>query len=138
MELSKLNAEQWLAMLPCKIYNRKENKSYLIISVTKNGLYYHDTTEVLNDDFSISLYNNIFSPSYLLFDTITSDFELGIEPTEKQIQWLTKNKLMNKSMTKQEAWKIINEAYKTLDLSPYYTTEQINSILNEAFDLDVW
>lgn len=139
MELNKLNAEQWLAMLPCKIYDRKENKSYLIISVTKNGLYYHDTTKVLNDDdFSKSLYNNIFSPSYLLFNAITSDFELGIEPTEKQTQWLTKNKLMNKSMTKQEAWKIINEAYKTLDLSPYYTIKQINSILNEALDLDVW
>lgn len=139
MELNKLNAEQWLAMLPCKIYDRKENKSYLIISVTKNGLYYHDTIKVLNDDdFSWSPYTNIFSPSYLLFDAITTDFELGIEPTEKQIQWLTKAKLMTKSMTKQEAWKIINEAYKTLDLSPYYTTKQINSILVEAMDLDVY
>lgn len=139
MELNKLSAEQWLAMLPCKIYDRKENKSYLIISVTKNGLYYHDTTKVLNDDdFSKSLYNNIFSPSYLLFDVITTDFELGVEPTEKQIQWLTKAKLMTKSMTKQEAWKIINEAHKTLDLTPYYTTKQINSILNEALDLDVY
>ena len=139
MELNKLSAEQWLAMLPCKIYDRRENKSYLIISVTKNGLYYHDTTKVLNDDdFSWSPYADIFSPSYLLFDAITTDFELGVEPTEKQIQWLTKAKLMTKSMTKQEAWKIINEAHKTLDLTPYYTTKQINSILNEALNLDVY
>jgi hypothetical protein len=139
MELNKLSAEQWLAMLPCKIYDRKENKSYLIISVNKDGLYYFDTVKVLSDDdFSSSPYTNIFSPSYLLFDAITLDFELGIEPTEKQIQWLTKNKLMNKSMTKQEAWKIINEAYKTLDLQPYYTTKQINSIIVEAMDLDVY
>lgn len=139
MELNKLSAEQWLAMLPCKIYDRKENKSYLVISVNKDGLYYFDTAKVLSDDdFSLSPYTNVFSPSYLLFDAITLDFELGIEPTEKQIQWLTKNKLMNKSMTKQEAWKIINEAYKTLDLQPYYTTKQINSIIVEAMDLDVY
>lgn len=139
MELNKLSAEQWLAMLPCKIYDRKENKSYLIISVNKNGLYYHDTTKVLNDDdFSWSPYTDVFSPSYLLFDVLTTDFELGVEPTEKQIQWLTKAKLMTKSMTKQEAWKIINEAHKTLDLTPYYTTKQINSIIKEAMDLDVY
>lgn len=139
MELNKLSAEQWLAMLPCKIYDRKENKSYLIIAVTKNGLYYHDTAQCLNDDdFSWSHYDTVFSPSYLHLDTITNDFELGIEPTEKQVQWLTKAKLMTKSMTKQEAWKIINEAYKTLDLTSYYTTKQINSIIAEAMDLDVY
>lgn len=139
MELNKLSAEQWLAMLPCKIYDRKENKSYLVISVNKDGLYYFDTAKVLSDDdFSWSPYTNIFSPSYLVFNAITLDFELGVEPTEKQIQWLTKNKLMNNSMTKQEAWKIINEAYKTLDLTPYYTAKQINSIIVEAMDLDVY
>ena len=139
MELNKLTAQEWLEMLPCKIYDRKENKSYLIISVAKNGLYYHDTVQCLNDDdFSWSPYDTVFSPSYLHLDAITTDFELGIEPTEKQVQWLTKAKLMTKSMTKQEAWKIMNDAFKTLDLTPYYTTEQINSIIVEAMDLDVY
>jgi hypothetical protein len=139
MELNKLTTQEWLEMLPCKIYDRKENKSYLIIAITKNGLYYHDTVQCLNDDdFSWSPYDTVFSPSYLHLDAITTDFELGVEPTEKQVQWLTKAKLMTKSMTKQEAWKIINEAYKTLDLTPYYTTKQINSILKEAMNLDVY
>lgn len=140
MELNKLTAQEWLEMLPCKIYDRKENKSYLIIAATKSGLYYHDTVQCLNDDdFSWSPYDTIFSPSYLHLDAITADFELGIEPTEKQVQWLTKAKLMNKSMTKQEAWKIINKACNTpVDLTKYYTTRQINSILKEAMNLDVY
>ncbi len=139
MELNKLTAQEWLEMLPCKIYDRKENKSYLIISVTKNGLYYHDTIQCLNDDdFSWSPYDTVFSPSYLHLDAITTDFELGIEPTGKQVQWLTKAKLMTKSMTKQEAWKIMNDAFKTLDLSAYATKKYINSIEQEVFDLDVY
>ena len=129
MELNKLTAQEWLEMLPCKIYDRKANKSYLIIAVTKNGLYYHDTVQCLNDDdFSWSPYDAVFSPSFLHLDAITTDFELGIEPTEKQVQWLTKADLMTKSMTKQEAWKIINKAYNTpIDFTKYYTYNSIST-----------
>lgn len=142
MELKKLTIQEWLEMLPCKIYDKKENKSYLIIAVTKNGLYYHDTVQCLNDDdFSWSPYDTVFSPSYLHLDSITTEFELGIEPTEKQIEWLERYDKMTKSMTKQEAWQIINKAVNEYKgkLEAYnknITSKYVSKVLDKMLDVN--
>lgn len=110
-DVTKLTKEEWLNIIPCKIYNKKENKSYLIISLSKEGLYYNEEIQVEDDDdFSWSYYRTIDVSVLLDFKKLTNDFVIGDEPTEKQIEWLKRYDKMTSSMTKQEAWKIINKA----------------------------
>lgn len=108
-----MTPEEWLSRIPCKLYNRKENKSYLILSVSQEGLWYHDTITMYDEDTCFgSGYYEVDCPKMLKYDEISSDFIFGQEPTEKQIKWLEKHDLMTDSMTKEEAWLIINNAVR--------------------------
>ena len=109
----RLTPTEWLEKVPCKLYNQKENKSYLIIAVSKEGLWYHDTITMYDEDayFSDGSYQ-VDRPKIIEYDALTTDFIFGQEPTEKQINWLEKHDLMTDSMTKQEAWLIINNAVR--------------------------
>ena len=82
--IKTLTLQEWLNLIPCKLYNKKENKSYLITSVSKEGLYYNKEIEVEDDDdFSWSYYRKIDTPILLKFEELTNDFIVGDEPTEK-------------------------------------------------------
>lgn len=108
--IKPLSKNDWLNLIPCKLYNKQENKSYLIIAVSNEGLYYEDTFEYLNDDdFGFSPYSKINVQKLISFKKLNENFIIGDEPTEKQINWLKKYNLMTNSMTKQEAWQIINK-----------------------------
>jgi threonine synthase len=45
-----LTPQEWLEKIPCKIYDKSENKSYLIIAVSKEGLWHHDTITMYDED----------------------------------------------------------------------------------------
>lgn len=108
--IKSLKIEDWLNLIPCKLYNKKENESYLIMSLSKEGLYYIKEIQVEdNDDFSWSPYYTVNTSVLLKFNELTNDFIVGDEPTKKQIDWLEHRHKMTKSMTKQEAWEIINK-----------------------------
>ena len=111
--INNMTPEEWLKHIPCKLYNRKENKSYLIISVSSEGLWYHDTITMYDEDtcFGSGSYD-VDCPQMLKYDEISNDFIFGQEPTEKQVKWLEKHDLMTDSMTKEEAWLIINNAVR--------------------------
>lgn len=113
--IKSLKIKDWLNLIPCKLYNKKENKSYSIMSLSKEGLYYSKDIEVEdNDDFSFGPYRVIITSVLLKFNELTNDFIVGDEPTEKQIEWLEHHHKMTKSMTKQEAWEIINKTKNDL------------------------
>lgn len=113
--IKSLKIKDWLNLIPCKLYNKKENKSYLIMSLSKEGLYYTKEIEVEdNDDFGWSPYYTVDTSVLLKFKELTNDFIIGDEPTKKQIEWLENHHKMTKSMTKQEAWEIINKTKNDL------------------------
>ena len=137
-----LTPKQWLDRIPCKIYDATENKSYLIISVSKKGLWYYDTIVQYDEDafFGDGSYK-LDCPSFLSFDEVCGKMELGQEPTKKQIEWLKKYGKMTNSMTKQEACKIINKAVKDNELKiKSYETQVRNNWFarefNKMFDDD--
>ena len=113
ISINDMTPEEWLKHLPCKLYNQKEHKSYLIIAVSQEGLWYHNTITMYDEDacFGDGSYR-MDCPQIIKYDTITTDFIFGQEPTEKQVNWLDKHDLMTKSMTKQEAWLIINKTIR--------------------------
>lgn len=142
MELKKLTKEEWLNLIPCKLYNKKENTSYSIISISNEGLYYNEEIQVMNDDeFSWSLYDTITRQILLKFSEINKHFELGIEPTEKQIEWLKHYDKMTKSMTKQEAWQIINNHVnqtkaKIEEYNKKLSSRYVSKVLDKMLDAD--
>ena len=111
--INNMTQEEWLKRIPCKLYNQKENKSYLIIAVSQEGIWYHHTITLYDEDayFGDGSYQ-VDCPKIIEYDALTADFIFGQEPTEKQINWLKKRGLMTESMTKQEAWLIINNAVR--------------------------
>ena len=46
----RLTPTEWLEKIPCKVYDQDENKSYLIIAVSKEGLWYKDSIEMYDED----------------------------------------------------------------------------------------
>lgn len=123
-----LTPHEWLKKVPCKIYDTDKNKSYLIIAVSNEGIWYKDFVEMWDDDsfFGDGRYE-IDCPRLMKFEDITSSFVFGEEPTEKQINWLEEHNLMTDSMTKQEAWLIINNAVK----KARETNEHIRQLYNQ-------
>lgn len=109
----RLAPAEWLEKIPCKVYDPDENKSYLIISISNEGLWYKDSVEMYDEDsFFGDGYYDIDCPRLMKFQDMPFNLVFGDEPTEKQINWLEKRGLMSESMTKQEAWVIINHAVK--------------------------
>ena len=109
----KLTPTEWLDKIPCKIYNPDENKSYLIVAVSKEGIWYQDSIEMYDEDsFFGDGYYDIDCPRLMEYKNIPTNAVLGEEPTKKQINWLEERGLMTESMTKQEAWLIIGDAVK--------------------------
>ena len=140
--INNVTPEEWLKRLPCKLYNQKENKSYLIIAVSQEGLWYHDTMTIYDEDayFGDGSYE-VDCPQMIKYDAITTDFIFGQEPTVKQTNWLEERGLMTESMTKQEAWLIINNAVQEARRS--YEDRQearfrryVSSCLDSMFDDD--
>ena len=109
----RLTPAEWLERVPCKVYDSTKNKSYLIIATSKEGLWYHDTITMYDEDsfFGDGSYE-IDCPALMEYKDLPVDLEFGQEPTEKQVNWLEEHHLMTESMTKQEAWLIINNAVK--------------------------
>lgn len=130
--IKTMTSKEWLDLLPCKIYDKSKNESYLIVGVAKEGLWYYDTITLYDEDsfFGDGSYE-VVCPKLLRYNDLHNEFELGIEPTEKQIQWLEDRKLMTESMTKQEAWKIINDAVKS---KKYYQDYSYNSYVSRVLD----
>ena len=111
--INNMTPEEWLKHIPCKLYDQKEKKSYLIIAVSQEGLWYHDTMTMYDEDAGIGDGSyRVNCPQIIKYDAITTDFVFGQEPTEKQLNWLEERGLMTESMTKQEAWLIINNAIR--------------------------
>lgn len=111
--ISNITPEEWLKHIPCKLYNQKENKSYLIIGVSPEGLWYHHTITMYDEDAWLG--NGSYTvdcPQIIKYNAVSTDFIFGQEPTEKQVNWLEKHDLMTDSMTKEEAWLIINNAVR--------------------------
>lgn len=109
----RLKPAEWLERIPCKVYDSTKNKSYLIIAASKEGLWYHDTITMYDEDsfFGDGSYE-VDCPTMIRYEDLPVDLEFGQEPTEKQVNWLEEHHLMTESMTKQEAWLIINTAVK--------------------------
>lgn len=130
--IKTMTPKEWLDLLPCKIYDKSKNESYLIVGIAKEGLWYYDTITLYDEDsfFGDGSYE-VDCPRLLRYNDLHNEFELGIEPTEKQIQWLEDRKLMTESMTKQEAWKIINDAIKS---KKYYQDYSYNSYVGRVLD----
>ena len=140
--INNMTPEEWLQHIPCKLYDQKEKKSYLIIAVSQEGLWYHHTMTLYDEDayFGDGSYQ-VDCPQIMKYDALTTDFIFGQEPTEKQINWLEKHDLMTDSMTKQEAWLIINNAVR--EARQYHKERQqarmrryLGSCLDSMFDDD--
>ena len=110
MVLKNLTKEQWLNIIPCLIYDKLNNKSYRVESISNEGIYYRAYVKYLNDDDFGPLYSKSYSPGLLKFSEITSNFILADPVTNKQEKWLEEHNLMHSNMTKQEAWYIMNKA----------------------------
>ena len=109
----KLTPTEWLDKIPCKIYNPDENKSYLIVAVSKEGIWYQDSIGMYDEDsFFGDGYYEVDCPRLMKYKDIPTNAVLGDEPTRKQTNWLAQRGLMTESMTKQEAWIIIGDAVK--------------------------
>lgn len=131
-----LTPQEWLEKIPCKIYDKSENKSYLIIAVSKEGLWCHDTITMYDEDsfFGDGRYE-VDCPTLIKYKELPANFEFGQEPTKKQINWLAERGLMTESMTKQEAWLIINNAVKKAQIENERRREIIQeSNLRAKFD----
>ena len=138
----RLTPAEWLDKIPCKVYDPDGNKSYLIIAVSKEGIWYQDSVEMYDEDsFFGSGYYDIDCPRLMEFQDMPFNLVFGDEPTEKQTDWLEERGLMTESMTKQEAWLIINNAVKKVQ--QVYKERQearfiryVNSCLDSMFDDD--
>ena len=109
----RLTPAEWLDRIPCKVYDPNGNKSYLIVAVSSKGIWYQDSVEMYDEDsFFGSGYYDIDCPRLMEFQDMPFNLVFGDEPTEKQTDWLEERGLMTESMTKQEAWLIINNAVK--------------------------
>ena len=109
----RLTPAEWLEKIPCKVYDPDGNKSYLIIAVSNEGIWYKDSIEMYDDDsFFGEGYYYIDCPRLMEFQDMPFNLAFADEPTEKQINWLEERGLMTESMTKPEAWLIINNAVK--------------------------
>ena len=109
----RLTSAEWLEKIPCKVYDPDTSTSYLIISVSNEGIWYKDSIEMYDDDsFFGDGYYYIDCPRLMKFQDMPFNLVFGDEPTEKQANWLEERGLMTESMTKQEAWLIINNAVK--------------------------
>ena len=132
----RLIPAEWLERIPCKVYDPDENKSYLIISVSKEGLWYKDSIEMYDEDsFFGDGYYNIDCPRLMEFQDMPFNLVFGQEPTEKQVDWLEERRLMTESMTKQEAWVIINNAVKKAQIENERRRQAAReSYIREQFD----
>lgn len=131
-----LRPQEWLERIPCKIYDKSKNKSYLIIAVSKEGLWCHDTITMYDEDsFFGDGYYEVDCPTLIEYKDLPANFEFGQEPTKKQINWLEERGLMTESMTKQEAWLIINNAVKKAQIENERRREIVReSNLRAKFD----
>ena len=137
----RLTPAEWLEKIPCKVYDPDENKSYLIICVSNEGIWYKDYIEMYNEDsFFGDGYYYIDCPRLMEFQDMPFNLVFGDEPTEKQINWLEERRLMTESMTKQEAWVIINNAVKKAQIEnerrrqaarESYIREQLDSMFDD-------
>lgn len=124
---SSMDYQSLVEKTPFKMYNAEENKSYLILSVCSTGVYYYDTFTYANDDdFSWSPYSTIDVPTFMSYEDMDK-LVVADEPTEKQVAWLEQRNLMTLSMTKQEAWKIINDAVNEYQAKAKRYMESITS-----------
>ena len=109
----RLTPAEWLEKIPCKVYDPDTSTSYLIIAVSNEGIWYKDSLEMYDEDsFFGDGYYYIDCPRLMKFQDMPFNLAFGDEPTEKQTNWLEERGLMTESMTKQEAWVIINHAVK--------------------------
>ena len=109
----RLTLAEWLEKIPCKVYDPDGNRSYLIICVSNEGVWYKDSIEMYDEDsFFGDGYYYIDCPRLMRFEDMPFNLVFADEPTKKQVDWLEKRGLMTESMTKQEAWVIINNAVK--------------------------
>lgn len=132
----RLTPMEWLEKIPCKVYDPDENKSYLIISVSNEGVWYKDSIEMYDEDsFFGDGYYDIDCPRLMKFQDMPLNLVFGDEPTEKQVDWLEERGLMSESMTKQEAWVIINYAVKKVkEENERRKQEYVNSYVKQRFD----
>ena len=69
------------------------------------------------------------------FQDMPFNLVFGQEPTEKQVDWLEERRLMTESMTKQEAWVIINNAVKKAQIENERRRQAAReSYIREQFD----
>lgn len=132
----RLTPAEWLEKIPCKVYDPDENKSYLIICVSNEGIWYKDSIEMYDEDsFFGDGYYDIDCPRLMEFQNMPFNLVFADEPTEKQIDWLEERGLMTESMTKPEAWLTINKAVKkALEENERRKQEYINSYVKQRFD----
>ena len=132
----RLTPIEWLEKIPCKVYDPDENKSYLIISISNEGVWYKDSIEMYDEDsFFGDGYYDIDCPRLMEFKDMPFHLVFADEPTEKQTDWLEERGLMTESMTKQEAWVIINNAVKKVkEENERRKQEYVNSYMKKQFD----
>ena len=132
----RLTPAEWLEKIPCKVYDPDGNKSYLIICVSNEGIWYKDYIEMYDEDsFFGDGYYDIDCPRLMEFQDMPFNLVFGDEPTEKQVNWLEERGLMTESMTKQEAWLIINDAVKKANIRyERYRQEERERYLRARFD----
>ena len=132
----RLTPAEWLEKIPCKVYDPDGNRSYLIVCISNKGVWYKDSIEMYDEDsFFGDGYYYIDCPRLMEFEDMPFNLVFADEPTEKQIDWLEKRGLMTESMTKQEAWLIINNAVKKASEEKYEQT-YIQHRLDAMFDDD--
>ena len=138
----RLTPTEWLEKIPCKVYDPDGNRSYLIVCVSNEGVWYKDSIEMYDEDsFFGDGYYYIDCPRLMRFEDMPFNLVFGQEPTEKQVDWLEKRGLMTESMTKQEAWLIINNAVKKVSeenkrAKEKYAQIYIQHKLDSMFDDD--
>ena len=132
----RLTPAEWLEKIPCKVYDPDTSTSYLIICVSNEGIWYKDSIEMYDEDsFFGDGYYYIDCPRLMKFQDMPFNLVFGDEPTEKQVDWLEDRGLMTKSMTKQEAWIIINHAVKKVkEENERRKQEYVNSYVKQRFD----
>ena len=132
----RLTPAEWLDRIPCKVYDPDGNRSYLIIAVSKEGIWYQDSVEMYDEDsFFGDGYYDIDCPRLMEFQDMPFNLAFGDEPTEKQTDWLEERGLMTESMTKQEAWLIINNAVKKASReNERRKQEYVDSYFKQRFD----
>lgn len=132
----RLTSAEWLEKIPCKVYDPDTSKSYLIICVSNEGVWYKDSIEMYDEDsFFGDGYYYIDCPRLMKFQDMPLNLVFGDEPTEKQVDWLEERDLMSESMTKQEAWVIINHAVKKVkEENERRKQEYVNSYVKQRFD----